>query len=375
MRLGHLGDAATTYGVQGATVDTSHTILTEATSAAGIYVGMTRGREHNRLHLIAEDMADAKAQFVAAMERDPADRGLTHATAQAADAVRGIVKNGPIQRVTEELARLNQEADHAQRQAERWARIAARLDTQRATHRAEDDESTAALRKAEDEAARVRTEVAQPLAIQAAHDGTAYLATVRTEAATSARLATTGRFGRRQARAEHHAATEQSSAARASSRAAWGELPRTPESLSAWAARAAERRAESHPRVTDADRAVETAHSERRATRQRHKRERVALLVSELGADQARSAEFGMSTINPYRTVRDARTRAAMLRAEADELRALPVNDAARLIEARRADQEKQRQQVAECERQISDSFEHDRHRADPYRDGPSPGL
>ena len=42
----HLSYAATAYGVQGATVNTSHTMLTEATSAAGVYVGMTRGREH-----------------------------------------------------------------------------------------------------------------------------------------------------------------------------------------------------------------------------------------------------------------------------------------------------------------------------------------
>ncbi|MFT3970160.1 MAG: hypothetical protein QM695_07750 [Micropruina sp.] len=87
----HLSYAATAYGVQGATVDSSHTVLSEATSAAGIYVGMTRGREQNRLHIIAETMADARAQFIEAMERDPANRGLDHATTQAIDAVRGLV--------------------------------------------------------------------------------------------------------------------------------------------------------------------------------------------------------------------------------------------------------------------------------------------
>ena len=39
----HLSYAATAYGVQGATVATSHTILSEAISVAGVYVGMTRG--------------------------------------------------------------------------------------------------------------------------------------------------------------------------------------------------------------------------------------------------------------------------------------------------------------------------------------------
>ncbi|MDN5781255.1 MAG: hypothetical protein L0H23_04400, partial [Luteimonas sp.] len=35
----HLSYAATAYGVQGATVAGSHTILTDATSAADVYVG------------------------------------------------------------------------------------------------------------------------------------------------------------------------------------------------------------------------------------------------------------------------------------------------------------------------------------------------
>jgi ATP-dependent exoDNAse (exonuclease V) alpha subunit len=60
----HLSHAATAYGVQGATVGTAHILLSEATSAAGVYVGMTRGREQNRLHIIAADMSDARAQFV-----------------------------------------------------------------------------------------------------------------------------------------------------------------------------------------------------------------------------------------------------------------------------------------------------------------------
>ena len=148
----HLSYAATAYGVQGATVGGSHTTLSEATSAAGVYVGMTRGRETNRLHVVAEDIADARAQFIEAMERDPADRGLDHATAQAAEAVRGLIADGPVQLVTEELARLDHETERAERAAERWEQIAARFDAQRATHQAEDDESAAVLCKAEDAA-------------------------------------------------------------------------------------------------------------------------------------------------------------------------------------------------------------------------------
>ena len=152
----HLSYAATAYGIQGATVTASRTVLTEEISTAGVYVGMTRGREANRLHVVAESMAQARAQFIEAMERDPADRGLDHATQQAAEAVRGLVSDGPVRLVTEELARLDQEAERAQRQAERWEQIAVGLDAQRAAHRAEGDESTAVLRTAEDHAARVR---------------------------------------------------------------------------------------------------------------------------------------------------------------------------------------------------------------------------
>ncbi|MCT3012274.1 TrwC relaxase, partial [Propionibacterium freudenreichii] len=169
----HLSYAATAYGVQGATVTTSHTVLTDATSTAGVYVGMTRGRETNRLHIIADNMAEARAQFVEAMERDPADRGLDHATAQAAEAVRGLVADGPVKLVTEELARLDQEAERARRQAERWEQIATRLDAQRDTHRAEDEQDTAAIQAAKDAAEQVRAEVTGPLVEQAEAEGAA----------------------------------------------------------------------------------------------------------------------------------------------------------------------------------------------------------
>nr|WP_217652134.1 hypothetical protein [Tessaracoccus bendigoensis] len=57
----------------------------DTTSAAGVYVGMTRGRKTNRLHIVASDMTDARAQFIEAMERDSADHGLDHAPPRGAD--------------------------------------------------------------------------------------------------------------------------------------------------------------------------------------------------------------------------------------------------------------------------------------------------
>lgn len=81
-----------------------------------------------------------------------------------------------------------------------------------------------------------------------------------------------------------------------------------------------------------AARAVETARTGRVLTSRRHKQERFALLARELGAEQARGDQFRMHTINPQCAARDASTRATLARAEADELRNLPVVDAARRI-------------------------------------------
>lgn len=371
----HLSYAATAYGVQGATVDAAHTVLGEATSAAGVYVGMTRGRQTNRLHVIAADMADARAQFIDAMERDPADRGLDHATRAAQEAVRGLTADGPVRVVTEELARLDREAERAERAAARWEQIAARLDAQRATHRAEDDESVAVLRKAEEAAEQVRAEVTHPLTAQAEHDGADYLAAVEDEATASARLSTVGRFGRRKARTENRAATERTQALRGQVSKEWGTIPTYADRLPEWAGRVAARRAEADPRVTEAVQTVEAATADQKAVRERHEQERWALLVSEYGAERARRDQLGMRTTNPHRTARDARARAALTRAEAEELRSLPITDAAKRLEAKRAEQEHLRQQAAKRAQQLPDPFEHDPHRHDPRWNGPTRGL
>ncbi|MBG6226438.1 conjugative relaxase-like TrwC/TraI family protein [Arthrobacter sp. CAN_A2] len=55
---GQLGYAATVHRAQGATVDTAHAILDEATDRAGAYVAATRGRETNRLYIALGDDND-----------------------------------------------------------------------------------------------------------------------------------------------------------------------------------------------------------------------------------------------------------------------------------------------------------------------------
>lgn len=367
----HLSYAATAYGVQGATVDASHTILSEATSAAGVYVGMTRGREQNRLHVVAEDMAHARAQFVEAMERDPADRGLDHATAQAIDAVRGLVADGPVRLVTDELARLTAEAERVERAAERWEQTATRFDTQRSAHQAEDDESADVLHQTEEAAEQVRAEVAKPLTAQAENDGTAYLAAVESETTARNRLGTVGRFGKRRARNEHQAATERTQTLRGEVSTEWGTTPADADGLPEWAGRVAARRAEADPRVIEAVQTVEAATADHEAMQKRHEREHTALLVSEYGAERVRHDRVGVLMFKPHRKADDARSRATLVRAEADELRTLPVNEAAQRIEARNAERERRRYEATARERQLPAPFEHD----PPGRDEQTRGL
>lgn len=112
--------AASAYGLQGTTVDASHTMLTVATSTAGVSVGVARGRQLNRLHVVADVIADARAQFVEEMERDRADPGLDHATQHATEAVQGLGADSPVRLVIDELARLAAVAERAERLVERW---------------------------------------------------------------------------------------------------------------------------------------------------------------------------------------------------------------------------------------------------------------
>jgi hypothetical protein len=112
-----LAYAATAYGVQGTTAPESHTVLSDALDAAGVYVGLTRGRHANRLHVVAADLDDAREQFVAAMERDRADRGLAEAAQRAHTGVAGLIDSGPVRMVNAERIRLTKPIQQAERAA------------------------------------------------------------------------------------------------------------------------------------------------------------------------------------------------------------------------------------------------------------------
>jgi exodeoxyribonuclease V alpha subunit len=104
-----LGYACTDYGNEGVTTGRSVTSVGPATSAGGLYVGATRGRYDNTLHLVAQDQEEARLQLVAALGRDRADRGLEVARARAEAEASHRVR--PPERVPVEHVALPQATD------------------------------------------------------------------------------------------------------------------------------------------------------------------------------------------------------------------------------------------------------------------------
>ncbi|WP_188783841.1 MobF family relaxase [Nocardioides phosphati] len=104
-----LAYATTAYGAQGATVTESHVLVGEHTGAASAYVVMTRGRERNVAHLVAESVEDARKQWCDVFGRDRADLGPAHAREAAVEA---IERYGPKARRHRPVPSLPPEFDH-----------------------------------------------------------------------------------------------------------------------------------------------------------------------------------------------------------------------------------------------------------------------
>jgi conjugative relaxase-like TrwC/TraI family protein len=70
-----LGYAATEHGHQGDTVDVAIALISPATTHRGLYVGVTRGRHENRIHVITDttDLGEARDVLDAVMAYDRAD--------------------------------------------------------------------------------------------------------------------------------------------------------------------------------------------------------------------------------------------------------------------------------------------------------------
>ncbi len=111
-----LAYANTAHGVQGDTVAAAHVVISEHTGAASAYVGMTRGRTANTAHLIAEDPAEAREQWITMFGRNRADLGPGHAAQRAAAEAAHYAAPRPLEQV---LAQLHQAWTAEQRSLDR----------------------------------------------------------------------------------------------------------------------------------------------------------------------------------------------------------------------------------------------------------------
>lgn len=331
----HLSYAATAYGVQGATVAGSHTILTDATSAASVYVGMTRGREQNLLHVVAENQEQAREQFVDAMERDRADRGLTAATQSANDAVTGLSADGPVRLVNAERVRLTEQIERAERATAWWKQAADALGRQLREHQAEAGELEVLVAAAEGTAAQTRAEVIAPLIEQAAADATARLAARERLWAASAEHGTARRLGKRRAARAVAVANEEHDAVEAAGRARWHSMPETTPGVEAWATSVAHRAADSDPRVTTA---------QERATEARQDQQRLVDRQMQERADLRRQVFGDRTPSDPRAQATRWQERAETTRRDLAAIEALPPVEAAQLIRGRAAQEQAARE-------------------------------
>ncbi|MCT2007607.1 AAA family ATPase [Micrococcus lylae] len=365
----HLSYASTAYGAQGATVAGSHTILTDATSAAGVYVGMTRGRESNVLHVVAESQADARAQFIEAMERDRADRGLADATRRAVEEVAGLTENGPVRFVNDEMAALDKRAATAEAQAARWQQVSAALADLSDRETEVRERARAAEQSARERAEQVRAEVAAPV-VSAARGALAdWQQADAAEQEASEQVPASSWFGKRRARDEHENAQARTAEARQQVTSEWGEPPRSNERADAWVERVTRPRIDSDPRVIDAEQEHQAARDALLHRPERAQTERLVAFARVFGAETVIRNQQAYLTTNPMQQATRAANTARQAREEAALLRTLTPAEAVARIEQTRAEQAASEAQRVEQERARPYNFPQ-KDRSTPERDG-----
>src|SRR5690606_38784222 len=219
----------------------------------------------NQLHIIAENTAEARQQFIDAVERDSADRGLAAAAQQAAAAVPGLVDVGPVKIVNTEIAALAQQAERANQRAALWQQAADALTELHEQQRHERDQARQASDTTTQQLERVRAEVATPLTAQASAALADWQDADATQRAVRDRLSTVGRFGKRRATIEHRTALIFAQDAERRLAEAWGEPPRWNENSASWIERVTRPRIDTDPRVGEAtERQRVAAHAVRR---------------------------------------------------------------------------------------------------------------
>ncbi|WP_087015141.1 MobF family relaxase [Leucobacter sp. 7(1)] len=370
----HLSYAVTAYGVQGATVAGSHTILTDATSAAGVYVGMTRGRESNVLHVVAGNLTDARAQFIEAMERDRADRGLADATRRAVEEVAGLVENGPVRFVSDEIAALDKRAATAEAQAARWQQVSAALADLSDRETALRENARATEQTARQRSEQVRAEVTAPLVSAARAALTEWEQADAAEQAAGEQVRAVSWFGKRRARDEHENAQARTREARQQLTNEWGEPPKWNERADAWVERVTRPRIENDPRVIDAEQEHRAARDAMLSRPERAQTARLAAFARVFGAETVSRNRQAYLGTNSARQAASAAQTARRARKEAELLRSLTPAEAVGRIEQTRAAQAAREAQRVERERARLHDFDQ-QHRSAPRQDGPARGL
>lgn len=340
----HLAYAATGYGVQGVTTTTAHTLLSGSLAAAGVYVGMTRGRDSNVLHIVAPNLDEAREQFIDALQLDRADRGLQAATSGARNAVTGLAAGGPVKVVNDERSRLVQAIAHADQEAERWETAAGLLAAQARTHAGEEASVRNALADADAHSAAVLDDAVRPLLAKAIVEGQAYLDAHNQQVAARDEANSTGRLGRRSAKRRLDAARAKAHDARARVLDQWHSLPaadtwaaKTRDGLDAWAERVAYERADAVPSVSTARQQVEVAGEVLQQTRWRHRAETEELTIGVYGRRHAASLRTVSGAHSAEARAHRWQQYADASRADLAHIESLPIGRAVRFIETRQA--------------------------------------
>lgn len=303
---------------------------------------MTRGKDKNHLHLIAEGAADARQQFIDAVERDRADRGLADATERAAEAVRGLVDDGPVKLVNTEIAALTRQAERAEARAARWQHAADALDKLHTRQRAERDQATEAHKATKKRVELVRSEVAEPLSAQAHAALTDWQDTTTVEKTAADRVRAAGRFTKRRATAEHHTAKTMAQDAERRLAAAWGEPPRWSESSASWVERVTRPRIDADPRVIEAEQKHAEAAQAFHAVLEPNPWPSIGVYARIFEEDAVRNNPGAYVNARPARQAEDAARTAQHARTEAETLRALsPVEAVERIKQTRAAEETK----------------------------------
>ncbi len=363
----HLAYVTTAYGSQGVTAERSHTVLSDAMAESGVYVGMTRGRGDNMLHIVAADIDDARQQFVLALERDRADRGLDAASRDASAATVGLVAYGPARTVREAQSRLAAEIVHAEREAERLETALVSLTRLQEAHQQEVEQLHRAVNAAEASAVRVRAAALAPLFTRAAADGASYVDAQERMWETNRALAGSGRFRMRAASRLASDAAREHRAIEDTVRRRWGTVPAGADDVASWAEAVAERVAGADPRVIEAGASARQARAEQVRHADRQYRDYADLRQQLPGGATVRSASSRAAEL---------RSRAQQARSDLASIEALSVTEAARLLRERAA-QKRARQDAATralIQRKVHTASLHDL-RTVPQGPTPSPEV